>query len=675
MEASKKYQYTNRLIYETSPYLLQHAHNPVMWYPWGKDAFDKARLEDKLVLISIGYAACHWCHVMEHESFEDEAVAKVMNDHFVCIKVDREERPDVDHTYMDAVQIMTGSGGWPLNCFALPDGRPVFGGTYFRKDQWISILQQLADVYKNDKQRVHQSAEELHKGITKYNLVTVNDQPADFSAETIKNAMNNWKSRFDKTEGGNTGAPKFPMPNNYLFLLKYFYFSKDDEVKKQIELSLDKMASGGIYDALGGGFARYSTDAVWKVPHFEKMLYDNAQLISVYSMAYRLFKKPLYKNVVYESVAFIERELLSADGAFFSAIDADSEGEEGTFYVWSKQEIDSLLGDRATIFNAFYGISENGNWEDGKNVIHQHILISELAEAFNVSKTKADEIISECKSILFNAREERIRPITDDKVLTSWNALTISALSKAYRTFNETRFLEIALSAANYLREKCVTDEGNVYRMMRKDHSNIPGFLDDYALLAQAYIDLYQATFDERWLMLARQITNYAHDHFYNEQTGMYFYSALDEGATISNKTEISDNVIPSSNSVMANVLHRLGVYFENDDYLKIAEFMLNNTLTQIESHASYYSNWALLLSDIIYKAPEVVFSGENAHNLRKEFDQHFTYSLLAGSETESNLPLLVNRWSENKTMIYVCRNRICKLPVKSVMEAIGQLD
>lgn len=352
------HKHTNLLINETSPYLLQHAHNPVNWYPWADEAFAKTKAEDKLVLVSIGYAACHWCHVMEHESFEDEDVAKIMNEHFVCIKVDREERPDVDHTYMDAVQIMTGHGGWPLNCFTLPDGRPVFGGTYFRKEQWVSILKQLSDVYKNDKPRVVKSAEEIMKGMNKINLVQVNNNSGDFSEEVINQLVEKWKPRFDKTEGGNQGAPKFPMPSNFLFLLKYYYFSGDDEVLLHLEKSLDKMASGGIYDALGGGFARYSTDAVWKVPHFEKMLYDNAQLVSVYSKAYTLFQKEEYKNAVYESLGFIERELTSPDGTFYSSIDADSEGKEGTFYIWKKEEIDNALQNDAAVFDAFYGISK-----------------------------------------------------------------------------------------------------------------------------------------------------------------------------------------------------------------------------------------------------------------------------------------------------------------------------
>lgn len=666
------HKHTNRLINETSPYLLQHAHNPVDWFPWGEEAFAKAKEEDKLVLISVGYSACHWCHVMEHESFEDEEVAQVMNAHFVCIKVDREERPDVDHTYMDAVHLIAGRGGWPLNCFALPDGRPVFGGTYFRKEHWISILNQLTEVYANDKQKVIASAEELMKGLQKNNLITVNQSESDFNGNVLEEAVNNWKPYFDTLEGGNKGAPKFPMPNNYSFLLKYYYSSKDENIKDQIELSLDKMASGGIYDALGGGFARYSTDALWKVPHFEKMLYDNAQLISVYSQAYRLFKKESYKKVVYESLAFIEKELTSPEGTFYSAIDADSEGEEGTFYVWTKAEIDAALKENSEVFNAFYGITENGNWEHGNNVLHQHKFIQAVALEFDLTETEVQQILNYSKEILFNIRKKRERPITDDKVLTSWNALCISAYANAYRTFGEEAFLEKALRAAIYFRENSVSAKGEVLRMVRKG-SNIPGFLDDYSLLAQAFIDLYQATFDEKWLNLSLHITAYTIQHFYDESSHMFFYSSLEEGGTISNKFETSDNVIPASNSVLAKVLQQLGLYFDEEDYTKKAEQMLKNMIPQLDQNTAFHSNWANLLCQFVYQPPEVVFTGTDALGLRRAFDENFVYALTAGSEFESQMPLLKHRVLDNKSLIYVCRNRVCKLPVKTVEEAMVQ--
>jgi hypothetical protein len=667
-----KHKHTNRLIEETSPYLLQHAHNPVDWYPWGEEAFAKAKEEDKLVLVSIGYAACHWCHVMEHESFEDEEVAKIMNENFICIKVDREERPDVDHTYMDAVQIITGQGGWPLNCFTLPDGRPVYGGTYFRKEQWISILEQLSEVYAKDKARVENSAEEIMKGISKYNFVQVSDAENQFTEKALKQTVENWKPRFDSVDGGNEGAPKFPMPNNYLFLLKYFYFTEDADIKTQIELSLDKMAAGGIYDALGGGFARYSTDAIWQVPHFEKMLYDNAQLVSVYSQAYKLFRKEEYKKVVYETLAFIDRELTSPNGTFYSSIDADSEGEEGTFYIWKKDEIDKALKDDAAVFNALYGISQQGNWEHGNNVLHQFKTIEKVTKEYNLTEVQVSESLEKSKKILFEIRARRERPITDDKVLTSWNALSISAYTNAYRTFGDKEFLEKALKAAKFIKTNCVTSEGEVFRMARES-SNIPGFLDDYSLLAQSFIDLYQATFDEEWLLLSKKITDYAIQHFYDVNTGMFFYSNLDEGGTITQKTEISDNVIPASNSVMAKVLYQLALYFEQDEYNTKARKMLNNTLPNLERNGAWFSNWASLLCNFACQPPEVVFTGKEAEKMREEFEEQFVYALVAGSVTESKLPLLENRVVDNELLIYVCRNRVCKLPVKTVDEALEQ--
>jgi len=669
-----KPRHTNRLINETSPYLLQHAHNPVDWHPWGEAAFEKARKENKLVLISIGYAACHWCHVMEHESFEDETVARIMNENFVCIKVDREERPDVDHTYMGAVQLMTGSGGWPLNCFALPDGRPVYGGTYFPKSKWISVLNQLHTVFTNDKQRVINSAEELTMGLNKQNLIQLNTAENNFTAQNLALAVGNWKSNFDKVSGGNNGAPKFPMPNNYLFLLKYYYFSKDTDIKDHIGLSLDKMARSGIYDALGGGFARYSTDGIWKVPHFEKMLYDNAQLVSVYSTAFQLFGKPLYKQRVYESLAFIERELTSADGTFYASIDADSEGEEGTFYVWTKEEVEHILKENAPLFIAFYGISEPGNWEHGKNVLHQHQTTEQLAKDFSLPEDQIIQKLEKAKKTLFEKRSRRERPITDTKVLTSWNALAISAFVSAYRTFGEKAFLEKAIRAARYFKTHSIIDDGKVLRMIRKN-SDIPGFLDDYSLLAQAFIDLYQATFDEDWLKLSLQITEYSLQHFYNESSGMFFYSNLEESVTISRKIEISDNVIPSSNSVMARVMLQLGIYFDREDYIEKAGQMLNNVLPQIDQQLSFSSNWGGLFCDFVYAPPEVVFTGKEAENQRKAFDKNFVYALVAGSQKDSQLPLLEKRFVKNESLIYVCRKRVCKLPVKSVADALKQIE
>ncbi|HEY9114792.1 MAG TPA: thioredoxin domain-containing protein [Bacteroidales bacterium] len=675
MEQEKNYKYTNELINETSPYLLQHAHNPVNWYPWGPEALNKAKAENKMLLISIGYAACHWCHVMEHESFEDEQVAAIMNENFVCIKVDREERPDIDHQYMDAVQLMTGRGGWPLNCFALPDGRPFFGGTYFRKEQWISILNQLSEMYANDYQKILQSAEQLSAGLTDYNLVQVNNENVEFDKETIRGIVNNWKKYFDKENGGNAGAPKFPMPNNFLFLLDYYYFTEDEEVKNHIELSLDKMAAGGIYDQLGGGFARYSTDAVWKAPHFEKMLYDNAQLVSCYSKAYTLFKKPEYQKVVYETLSFLERELYSPEDAFYSSIDADSEGEEGLFYVWNKKEIVELLGENADLFESFYNITDTGNWENGKNILYSNQAIIELANMYEISVAETEKSLEDSKKTLSKARKKRVRPITDDKILTSWNALAITAYVDAYRVFGEKRFLEIALKTANFIKNNRINEEGKVLRITKKEGSSLNGFLDDYSFLAASFIDLYQATFDEKWLLLAEKITQYAITNFYDSKSGMFQFTELSDKEIIFPKTEISDNVIPSSNSSMAKVLNSLSLYFENEDFERKSSIMLNTVLPQMERNGAYFSNWGILLCNQVFQPREVVFCGNKAHEFRKEFDKLFQVSLIAGSESYSDMPLLENRFVEGKTYIYVCMGRACKLPVQSVKEALREME
>ena len=368
-EMIMKHKFTNALVNETSPYLLQHAHNPVDWYPWNETTLTKAQKEDKLLLISIGYSACHWCHVMEHESFEDEEVAKIMNENFICIKVDREERPDVDQIYMTAVQLMKQRGGWPLNCIALPDGKPFWGGTYFRKDEWKKQILGLANAYQNDRKKVLDFAEKLSNGIRQVEMVVKNPNQADFSWKDVDNMVSPWSERFDNSEGGSNGAPKFPMPNAYNFLLRYAHLSDNKEVLEHIELTLNKMAFGGIYDQIGGGFARYSTDRSWKAPHFEKMLYDNGQLVSLYSEGYLKFKNSLYKDIVFESLEFVERELLDETGAFYSALDADSEGEEGKFYVWNETELKLFIREDFEIFKDYFNVNNKGLWEHGNYIL------------------------------------------------------------------------------------------------------------------------------------------------------------------------------------------------------------------------------------------------------------------------------------------------------------------
>ncbi len=453
------HQYTNELIHETSPYLLQHAHNPVNWMPWGKAALNKAKKEEKLLLISIGYAACHWCHVMEHESFEDLEVAKVMNDYFVCIKVDREERPDIDQIYMSAVQLMTQQGGWPLNVVALPDGRPFWGGTYFQKEVWINTLLQIQGYHQQNPEKTTEYAQRLSEGIQENNLIPIAKESQPLKLDQLLQAVSKWKANFDQQEGGRRGAPKFMMPNNLQFLLRWSHQQEDEETLKFVETTLDKMAMGGIYDQVGGGFARYSTDSHWKVPHFEKMLYDNGQLLSVYAQAYQKLKKPLYKEVVEQTVSFMKRELLAPEQGFYSSLDADSEGEEGKFYVWTKEELQEILGTDFKLFADYYQVNATGHWEGENYILLRKQNDEDFAKGHHLSIAELKEKVTNWQDTLLKVRENRIRPGLDDKILTSWNALAISGLVDSYQAFDNKEYLELAERNAQFIQAKLMDED------------------------------------------------------------------------------------------------------------------------------------------------------------------------------------------------------------------------
>ena len=597
MEA-QEHTYTNALIHETSPYLLQHAHNPVNWMPWGEAALKQAREEDKLLLISIGYSACHWCHVMEHESFEDTTVARVMNENYICIKVDREERPDVDQVYMNAVQLMTRHGGWPLNCVALPDGRPVWGGTYFPKEKWLESIQAVADFYRKDPQQMGEYAQQLTAGIRQMDLVPVNTEPADFTMDALDELYTTWSKRFDNKEGGPAKAPKFPLPNNYRFLLRYGHHKEDQKVLEHVELTLRKMAWGGIYDQVGGGFARYSTDLYWKVPHFEKMLYDNAQLVSLYSEAWQAFKEPLYKEVVYQSLEFIEREMTAPEGAFYSALDADSEGEEGKFYIWSKEELKQELGADYDLFAAYYNVNSKGLWEQGHYILLRDKSAADFAGKAGLSPEALREKVTNWQKQLLKVRAKRIRPGLDDKSLTSWNAMMVKGYVDAYQAFDEKEFLDKALTNARFILKHQWQEDGSLYHSYKKGRSTIEGYLEDYAFTIEAFLALHEATFDATWLQHARKLADYVIDHFSDQETGMFFFTSDQGQKLISKSMEVSDNVIPASNSVMAKNLFLLSHYFNEKTYKERSIQMLNNVKEQMPSYGSGYSNWALLMLD-----------------------------------------------------------------------------
>ena len=674
IEEEKKL-YTNALISETSPYLLQHAHNPVNWYPWSDEALEKAKKENKLILVSIGYSACHWCHVMERESFENEETAGIMNENFICIKVDREERPDIDQVYMNAVQLMTGSGGWPLNCFILPDGRPVFGGTYFPLDNWKNVLLNLAKLYKTEPEKVEEYAEKLTEGIKLSELVTLNPEKVDFTEDILKESVSKWSQRFDNTEGGPNRAPKFPLPNNYQFLLRYSHLTKEEKILDHVKLTLTKMALGGIYDQIGGGFARYSTDTLWKAPHFEKMLYDNAQLVSIYAEAYQATKDPLYKEVVYETLAFVKRELTATNGTFYSALDVDSEGEEGKYYVWQKEELKNILGNKFNLASDYYNVNEHGLWE------HNYILLRRQSDEVFAKKHNltVEELKKEIKAIklqLLSVREQRIKPGLDDKSLTSWNALMLKGYTDAYKVFGEPEFLNAALKNANFITATQKMPDGGLYHNYKNNKSNISGYLEDYAFAIEALINLYEATFDEIWLEEAHRLMEYSIVHFFDKSSSMFFFTSNTDKPLIARKMEVSDNVIPASNSSIAKSLFLLNHYFDKNEYAHMSAQMLNNVKKEIVNYAAGYSNWGMLMINFVAPFYEIAISGKDAGQKRKELDKYYIPNkLLAGSIKESNLPLLKNKFAQQKTMIYVCINKSCKLPVTEVTDAVKQIQ
>ena len=667
----------NRLANSTSPYLLQHANNPVNWYPWGKEALDKAKTENKLILVSIGYSACHWCHVMEHESFEDEAVAAVMNEFFVCIKVDREERPDVDQIYMSAVQLMSGRGGWPLNCICLPDQRPIYGGTYFRKNDWTSLLFNLADFYKQKPDEALDYAVRLTEGIEKYESVEFISEQPEYTKADIKLIGDNWKRYFDKYEGGTGSAPKFPQPNNWQLLMRYAHLMQNDDIAKQVKLTLHKMAFGGIYDHVGGGFARYSVDGRWHVPHFEKMLYDNAQLITLYAEAYTWQPDELYAHIVDEVINFCTNELASPDLGFYSALDADSEGVEGKYYIFTKTEIAEILGNDAELFCIYYHITEDGNWEEEhSNVLFRKETDEQLAEKLGLG---VDDLLLQIKTSrqkVFEARKHRIRPGLDNKILASWNGLMLKGLCEAYRAFNKPAYLDLALKNADFILNNLLSQNGRLSRVYSGNSAdeNTVAFLDDYANIIDALIALYEVTFNEDWLTHAKSLTDTAIAHYYDETNGIFFYTADDDEQLIARKSEIMDGVTPASNSAMARNLKKLGLLFDNESYAAVSAQLLRNIMPQLAKYGTAYSNCTMLLLDEVFGIYEVAITGADAEIVRTEIENNYIPNKIILGGNKGILPLLQDKFGAS-TQIFVCKDKTCGLPANNTADALKQLQ
>jgi len=666
----------NRLIHSTSPYLLQHANNPVDWFEWGEEALQKAQSEDKPILVSIGYSSCHWCHVMERESFEKEDIAKVMNEHFVCIKVDREERPDIDQVYMDAVHILGVQGGWPLNVFLTPDQKPFFGGTYFTPQVWVEILNNINKAFRSNRQQIEDNAEELRTHLLTSEVERYKQKPVDSDfIHDLTGMFELLEAKFDRKWGGLDKQPKFIMPSIWLSLLRLSHITQNKEAIDHIFFTLRKIASGGIYDQVGGGFCRYSVDRYWFAPHFEKMLYDNAQLFSLYSEAYSITKDQRFKNVVYETFEWLSREMTHAEGGFYSALDADSEGVEGKYYVWTRDELKALLGDDEQLVSKFYSVKDEGNWEHGQNILIRMREDEEFFKETNLTPDGWHDVLTRTKEKLLHAREQRVRPGLDDKIITAWNAMAICGLTDAYRAFGDDRFLEAAKANANFIETK-LADGKLLYRSYKDKHSETRGFLDDYAFYIQALVRLYQSTFEEKYIRRAEELLQYTLEQFFDSSDGYFFYTAIDAEKLITRKKEVFDNVIPSSNAVMAHNLLHLGSVLDRDDWKQMAVHMTDQFSHLIKTEPGFMSYWGIVYMELKKGLAEIVLRGNNISLLRKELEEHYLpFSIIQGSENGSDLPLLRDKGVGEKDTIYVCYNKTCKLPVHSVAEALAQIQ
>jgi len=674
---------SNRLENETSPYLLQHAHNPVDWFPWGDEALEKAIQENKPILISIGYAACHWCHVMEKESFENEEIAAIMNANFINIKIDREERPDLDNIYMDAVQTMTGSGGWPLNVFLTPEKKPFFGGTYFppkrafNRSSWPEVLLAVSNAFREKRDEIDKQAESLTAHLLQSN--SFGDQRltsgTDISKEKMHELFQNLMKSADKEWGGFGKAPKFPQTFSIQFLLRYYDVTENRDALNQACLSLDKMIQGGIYDQLGGGFARYSTDNEWLVPHFEKMLYDNALLVSVLAEAYQVTKNERYREVIDQTIGFVKREMMNPLGGFYSALDADSESEEGRFYVWEFDEVVKRVAN-AEIFCQFFDITHGGNWE-GKNILRVKTSATEFARAKNISIEELRSVIENGRSVLFSERQRRIRPALDDKIILSWNALMNVALSKAFAATGNDEYRDLAMINMEFLtahfRNK--SDE-YFHRTWKNNQAKNFACLDDYAFLIQALLHLQEITGEVDWIFKARDITEYVMKNFH-EETDFFVFTDSRQKDLIFRKKEVYDGATPSGNATMANNIYRLSILLNMPEWKKRAERMVSSLSNVIVLYPTSFGVWAMLLAEIVDGIKEVVVVGGGASILAKRIlAEYIPHKIFLVSETgKEQLPLLTGKTPIDKPLIYLCREYSCLKPVTEVNQFLELIN
>jgi len=669
----------NRLAQTQSPYLLQHAHNPVDWFPWGPEALQKAESENKPILVSIGYSACHWCHVMERESFEDQATAELMNAHFVCIKIDREERPDLDNIYMDAVQAMGLQGGWPLNVFLMPNQKPFYGGTYFPNAQWKQLLANIGGAFAKHEDQLAESAEGFGRSLgrsetEKYGIVS--SEP-ELDPDDLAEVITKLSSQFDLEWGGMNRAPKFPMPAIWDFALDYALLAKNIDLQEKVFFTLRKIGMGGIYDQLRGGFSRYSVDGEWFAPHFEKMLYDNGQLLELYAKAYQVSKDPLFIEKITETVNWLEAEMLQHEGGFHAAQDADSEGVEGKFYTWTYAELQEIIPKQLPWLSKLYNLKPEGNWEEGVNILFQTESYAEVAAAFGMTETGLQIKLSEVKAMLLEVRNRRIFPGKDDKILAGWNGLMSAGLIQTYYATGENRMLDLALSNLEFIREKMLID-GILHRSYKNGQAYTPAFLEDYAAVIKANLMAFEATGDASYLNFARQLSDFCLEQFHDEGDGFFFFNNPKAEKLIANKKELFDNVIPASNSIMARNLHQLSLLTYEEKYGDLSRKMLGGMKDLILRDPGFLCNWAHLLLESLVPTAEIAIVGKGAEAKAREFQQTFVpNSVLAWSETlTETAPILQGKTPDpdGNALIYVCFDRACRRPVSTLEEAIAQL-
>jgi len=682
----------NQLKHETSPYLLQHAHNPVDWYAWKPEAFERARAEQKPILVSIGYSTCHWCHVMERESFENEEVAAYMNEHFINIKVDREERPDVDAIYMEACQLLTGAGGWPLNCFLTPDAKPFYAGTYFpprpahNRPGWIQLLQYLANIWETKRETATDQAARLLANIQRNDGIFIKAKALD-SAMTesvsplpdVKVIFNKMRAQFDHAECGFGGAPKFPSTMALQWLLSWYYFSGNPEALQHALFSIEKMSRGGIYDQIGGGFARYATDREWLVPHFEKMLYDNALLVSLLSEAHKIQKSQIntlnndHAIIIEQTLAYIAREMTSPEGGFYSAQDADSEGVEGKFFVWDKSEIDAILEADAPLFCAFYGVTEEGNWEE-KNILWRPYTYEAFATDHHMSVESLQKILSLCAEKLLKVRSKRIWPGLDHKILLDWNALMTSAYAAAFTALGHEAYRQAAIKNLDFLIKNLRTTEPSTAQSKgywRHSAALDFAFLDDYAYLIAALVDVYQITFDPKYLHLAGECTAYVFENFYDPATEMFFFTDKVQTDILFRKKDLYDNATPSGNSTMVHNLQRLGILLDRPEWRETASKMLIAIQETLEKYPLSFERWASALLNEVYPIQEIALVGENAFEKAILLQRSFLPNkvIAASLQQDNTQPLLADKPAAAEALIYVCRDFACQRPVSTLEE------